>query len=408
MKEIQEYINKKKERNSQKNDINILYHSNSQTHYKDISNNNYENRIRLNPLGEIKSYDIRYNIPISHVKNHFHKNDLLSESNLDIKKPLNSYRKAEIESNILNHAKKQKYQKLIKNEKKIENICNKTNIEIKKDLVKKKLELKEKLIRIIKNSLIFCKKNNPIKSMLPDNINEIVNKVKQDKHDISISLNISNISKVSSIKDESKIQKKTEFLSLIGVNSENLDINNIDIDIEKAWKYIQKISKGRNIEDILRYKVVNDIMSVTEKKATKKAKKIYEKLEIYKKYMKKKNEEDKKNQIKEEKILIKKNPKEMITQRIKRSISQKKFFNDNKYRKIWYIKDDKKGEKKRDKKVMRLNSYNDVNKIINFIDESKINSQSKLCKEHFMNIQEKKDFDSNLKLLVKKNRIFLD
>ena len=244
--------------------------------------------------------------------------------------------------------------------------------------------------------------------MLPDNINEIVNKVKQDKHDISISLNISNISKVSSIKDESKIQKKTEFLSLIGVNSENLDINNIDIDIEKAWKYIQKISKGRNIEDILRYKVVNDIMSVTEKKATKKAKKIYEKLEIYKKYMKKKNEEDKKNQIKEEKILIKKNPKEMITQRIKRSISQKKFFNDNKYRKIWYIKDDKKGEKKRDKKVMRLNSYNDVNKIINFIDESKINSQSKLCKDHFMNIQEKKDFDSNLKLLVKKNRIFLD
>jgi len=66
---------------------------------------------------------------------------------------------------------------------------------------------------------------------------------------------------------------------------ENFNENNVNIDIDKCWDYVVKIAKGKNIEDIMRYKVVNIIMNLVEKKSAEKARKIYEKLAIYKKYM---------------------------------------------------------------------------------------------------------------------------
>ena len=125
--------------------------------------------------------------------------------------------------------------------------------------------------------------------------------------------------------------KKIEFLSLIGVDVENMTYNHININIDKAWKFIKKLAKGRNIEEILRYKVVNSIMSMTEKKASEKARRIYEKLEIYKNYMNKKKEEERKKKQKEEEEkyneLLKSNPKELIRQKMVKSLSQKKIFN---------------------------------------------------------------------------------
>ena len=118
--------------------------------------------------------------------------------------------------------------------------------------------------------------------MLPDNINEIVEKAKKETQDLSVTLNMSHISKisrVSSVGVRSGMQKN-EFLNLLGVDIENLNADNINIDIDKCWNYILKLAKGRKVEDILRYKVVNEIMSITEKKSAEKAKKIYEKLEI--------------------------------------------------------------------------------------------------------------------------------
>ena len=79
--------------------------------------------------------------------------------------------------------------------------------------------------------------------------------------------------------------EKNEFLNSLGVDMENLNANHVNIDIDKCWDYIVKISKGKNVEDMLRYKVVNVIMNLVEKKSAEKAKKIYEKLDIYKKYM---------------------------------------------------------------------------------------------------------------------------
>ena len=137
-------------------------------------------------------------------------------------------------------------------------------------------------------------KNSAVRAMLPDNINEIVEKAKKETQDLSVTLNMSHISKisrVSSVGVRSGMQKN-EFLNLLGVDIENLNADNINIDIDKCWNYILRLAKGRKVEDILRYKVVNEIMSITEKKSAEKAKKIYEKLEIYKKYMEGKQSEE--------------------------------------------------------------------------------------------------------------------
>ena len=57
------------------------------------------------------------------------------------------------------------------------------------------------------------------------------------------------------------------------------------------------------------------------------------------------------------------------------------------------------------KNVIKLHSYNNVNQIINFIDNSRKKSQSKLYKKHFTNIQMTKSMDFNLLKMLKKNQI---
>ena len=403
-------MNSRKERNIQKHDFNKIYRSNSQFFYKSKSNYDYKNRISLNPCGEYGNHYIRYNIPSNHINNYFEK----CEINNNI---YNSTKRANNESTIEKHLKTQKYQTLLKNDKEIKNFCKEKNKEIKGELNKKKQNLKQILTRIINDAILFSKKNNPVKSMLPENINEIVDKAKKETQDMSISLNISNLSKISSITGNTKKPKKVEFLSLLGVDVENMKYNHIDINIDKAWHFINKIAKGRNVEDILRYKVVNCIMNISEKKASEKAKKIYEKLRIYKDYMNKKKEEERKRKGKEEekyhKELLKNNPKELIRQKMAKSLSQPKLFDKMKNNNKTFGKNKKLRKSKSaffiqgEKKVARLNSYRDVDKIINFIDSSHKNSQSKLCKEHFLNIQMTKNMNINKKNLMRKNEIYL-
>ena len=70
-------------------------------------------------------------------------------------------------------------------------------------------------------------------------------------------------------------------------------------------------------------------MNITEKKSAEKAKKIYEKLEIYKKYMEGKKKEEirrKKREEEKEKKALKANTKEFIKQKMKKSLSQPKIF----------------------------------------------------------------------------------
>ena len=144
--------------------------------------------------------------------------------------------------------------------------------------------------------------------MLPDNINEIVASVKKETQDLSMTLNFSRVSKISKVSSIGmySILEKNDFLNSLGVDMENFNENNVNIDIDKCWDYVVKIAKGKNIEDIMRYKVVNIIMNLVEKKSAEKARKIYEKLAIYKKYMegKKKIEIRRKKIEKEKKDLM--------------------------------------------------------------------------------------------------------
>ncbi len=411
-----------KEINSQKRDLFITYRSNSQVHYKDISSFDYEHRIRLNPSGEAKTMDIRNQIPVSHIRDSFVKSELSCPKNNN---QATAYEKAEIEEKINFHSINQKHQNLLRREKKIKNRCHKININIKQKFETRKQRLKNELTRIIKDALKFSKKNSAVRAMLPDNINDIVAQVKKETQDLSLNLSrISRISRVSSLGMNSVLEKN-DFLNSLGVDMENLNVNNVNIDIDKCWNYIVKIAKGKNVEDILRYKVVNIIMNLTEKKSAEKAKKIYEKLEIYKRYMKgKKMEEMRRKKIEEQKKekVLKGNIKEYLKQKMYKSLSEPKMFGIDKNDKMKGVYGKKTSLKKRkkfkraestgitttetNKKFKRLNAYNDVSKIINFIDNSKKNSQSKVCRDHFANIQITKNMDITLQKMIEKNDIF--
>ena len=412
-----------KEENQLKRDLFVAYRSNSQSHFEGVAPYNYEHRIRLNPSGETTTMDIRNQIPVAHITDNLVKSEL---SAIRKNKKNSAYEKAEIEGNINNQLNKQKHQELLEKEKHIKKLCHKVCSVKQEKLNNKKMKLKRELTRLIKDALLFSKKNSVVRAMLPDNINEVVEKVKKETQNISLNLSrISRISRVTSIGMYSSLEKN-DFLNSLGVDMENLNVNNVNIDIDKCWNYIVKIAKGKNIEDILRYKVVNVIMNLVEKKSAEKARKIYEKLEIYKKYMDgKKQYEIRKKQREEQRKEneLKSNIKEYIKQKMYKSLSEPKMFkNDNinsKYSRLSgnkkYKKKDKnlkRGEsakiitKEKDKNFQILNSYNDVTKIIQFIDTSKKNSQSKFCKGHFENIQITKNMDKSLKKMIEKNEIF--
>ena len=135
----------------------------------------------------------------------------------------------------------------------------------------------------------------------------------------------------------------------------------------------------------------------------------------------KKKEEKRRKKIedaKNEKI-FKKNIGEYIKNRIRKSVTEKKIFvPENKYAAIFKKNNMKKNRKMKrisssgniktetTKKFKRLNAYNDVSKIITFIDNSNINSQSKICRNHYDNIKITKNMDKAKEKLLIKNEIF--
>ena len=158
---------------------------------------------------------------------------------------LNAYEKAEIESNITNQLLSKKYQTILQRDKEINYYLTSENNEIKKDIAQEKIKLKEDLSKIIKDTLLLskniCKGNNL----------SVDNKIiKPNNSQVYLR------------------QKNIEFLNALGINIESLNKNkkNYNINIDKAWNYINKIKKGKNnIDDILRYKIVNSILIIKGK-----------------------------------------------------------------------------------------------------------------------------------------------
>jgi len=373
--------------NPLKRDTFLYYRSNSLLHHKDISNYNYEYRIRLDPAGESKMMDIRNQIPTNKIQ------DIYTKTNhLNYKYTNNANEKAIFQGNINRHIKSQRHQNLLRKDKNIKSICQKKNNELKAILEDSKLKLKNDLTQIIKDALKFSKNNNPIKSMLPRSLSQIEKILETEKDDKPLSSN-----KIS-------LRKKKEFLYMIGVDMDNANENNVDIDINKCWNYILKLSRGRKIEDLLRYKVVNEIMSMTEKKSSEKAKQIYQKIDFYKKKLEQKRLEEIRKKKMEEEEEKKRQEEELLKNKKKKFSSQPKVQYDTKFKKK-VLKRETSFIPKSAKNRIKYNAYQDVNKIIDFIDNSKRNSQSKAYKTHFLNIQFTRDINNSLQNLMKKNEI---
>ena len=266
-------------------------YSNSLLHYETRANQLYSSRKSLDPEGEKKLF-LKYQINPSHIFNVLHKTNFLEEN-----KSLGAYERANLQTEINSNIKKQKYQILLEKDKHINNLCNKKNNEIKKEFDARKIRLKNKLTQIIKESLIFAKNNSPIGAMLQPEVCEMLEKKKIELDNSLVSLSFESsrehTQKRSKTENNKKIKKKqkNDFLRLIGVDMENLSVNNINLDIDKAWNYILRWGKGRDVEEILRMKVVNAIMSLTEQKAADKVRIIMDKYCIYKKHKEKQRQE---------------------------------------------------------------------------------------------------------------------
>jgi hypothetical protein len=324
------YSSRNISKSRQPTDLNTLRNpkarSNSLFQYRPIANQEYSSRISLDPVGEKKLYlNIQKNP--GHNFNVFYKTNYLEES-----KSLRAAKRADLQSEMNSHIKKQKYQILLQKDFFIKNTCDKKNKEIKTEFNERKMKLKNKLIQIIRESLIFAKNNSPVGAMLQSNVHEFLEKIKTEPDNSLISVSMESTkenNEKTKTEKSNKIKKKqkNEFLSLIGVDVENLSINHINLDIDTAWNYILRWGRGRNIEDILRMKVVNSIMSLTEQSAAEKVKHINQKYEKYKaqrnrekmeKLKKKREEEEKKLEE-----LRQMDPREIIREKIKDSLGQK-------------------------------------------------------------------------------------
>ena len=206
----------------------IPYYSNSKFLYKKGKKNYSKTNISSNLYNNIPKNITLKKIP--------RPNCITPIRNLD------AYEKAEIESAINNQIKSKKYENIILKDREIKNYLHLENNEVKKDIEQQKLKLKEDLTKIIKDSISLAK-----------NTYKRVN-LSVDSRDVK--------------KSNSK-QKNIDFLNSIGISIEPLNNrnNNINVNIDKTWNYVNKISKGKNnIDDILRYKIVHNLMVINGKK----------------------------------------------------------------------------------------------------------------------------------------------
>ena len=204
----------------------IPYYSNTKYHNSFIHNYKEKKIINsnLNNGKNLKMRIIRRNIYFPELRN------------------LDAYAKADIESNITKQLKSKNIQNILEKDKKIKYYLTTENNEIKKEINQKKLKLKKDLIKIINDCLSLAKISHKNKNVSADN--KILNK---NNSQIIIR------------------EKNKQFLDSIGINIELFKNkkNNVTIDIDKAWDYVNKISNGKNnIDDILKYKIVNTILNL--------------------------------------------------------------------------------------------------------------------------------------------------
>lgn len=275
-------------------------YSNTEFFHKDETQFEDKNKIFIDS-GFEKNIYLKYNNPVNHI------DKLLSQKHIE-PEIISAFDKAILESQRTNNYYEKKYEITEKKREIINNIVKDRNRKIKeKEMIEKKI-LEETLTRIIKDSLKFTKENSPIFAMMPNKISSAINEIKEKKKRNS-SVNMNNVNlgnsfNLSLISNNSTTQCKYEsngFLKALGLDLENLTPDSIKIDIDEAYKFIKKWKINRNdINEIIRMKVVNEIMNVEERRSVQKLKRLNEKYDKYVEY--KKNNEMINRQITEKSL----------------------------------------------------------------------------------------------------------
>ena len=256
--------------------------SNSEFYYRDNQKLlPYDKKIPLTMGAEV-IIEKRHNIPVNSMKR------AVSLKQIFIDKPESAFAKALVEERKNSEYLFMKKEILEKKASLIENIVLEREREIKEKQLKEKYELERTLTIIIKDALNFTKKNNQAMSMLPDKLINSINNISEEKgkrknnfmnnsNEMNISFKTCN-SKNSVIKYESNA-----FLKALGLDLNSLSRENIKIDIDRAFEFIKKwkVSKKEDINKIIRYKVVKEIMNVEERRSVQKAAKLNKKLNLY-------------------------------------------------------------------------------------------------------------------------------
>ena len=231
---------------------------------------------------------LKNNKPIYHINNLFTKKSTEPEINSAFDKAVGESEKTK---------KFVEYKKQIQDKKRevIEDIVEERAKLLKEKDLKEKKELEVILIRIIKDSLKFTKENSPLIAMMPNKINIAINEIKE-KRNIGSTKSLNNLSAgnsfnlsmISNNSQNSQVKYESNaFLKALGLDLQNLQPNNIKINIDEAYKFIKKWKVNRtDIKEIIRMKVVNEIMNVEERRSVQKLKKLNIK---FNKYMEHKN-----------------------------------------------------------------------------------------------------------------------
>jgi len=258
--------------------------SNRYSYHRDETKFEDNNKIFIDN-GFEKNIYLKYNNPVYNVERNLSQKHVRPDFE-------SAFEKAIEESENTKNFNNTKYRITQHKRELIEEIVKERDRKIKeKEMIEKK-KLEETLIRIIKDSLKFTKENSPITAMMPNKIVSAINEIKEKRKNAS-SNNLNNLSlgnsfNLSMLSNNSTNQTKYEsnaFLKALGLDLQNLTPETIKIDIDEAYKFIKKWRVNRSdINEIIRMKVVNEIMNVEERRSVQKLKKLNQKYDKYIEY----------------------------------------------------------------------------------------------------------------------------
>jgi hypothetical protein len=243
--------------------------------------------------------------------------------------------------------------------------------------------------------------------MMPNKLSNVINQIKDERrtglNTSTASLNLSLRSNVST-RSINKYESN-QFLKALGLDLLNLNANNIKIDIDQAHKFIQKWKvKKEDLNKVIRYKVVNEIMNVEERRSSQKIEKLNKRIN---KYL------ERKQGIKTS-VSLEKTSNTLRSLNNTLSLSKTKSLSKLKKKPIKKKRqsssyDRKKTGYKTMKPIKRvvLNAHKNIDKVVKFINSSENLRENEALVEHYNQIKINKHLEDTTKRMIQLNRIDL-